>query len=496
MNKYQYEGKQLGFWSTVDAIYVETDVPSLNSNPFITALPSPGTDYKEIHENYSVPISFDQSESMSSNSKIHQLAELLKLRIELPFQSELEEAFIEVLRNSYSERQMVPVCENENMVSKCLANPAEGTNSGFVLFGCSGSGKSSSIKSMLDHYPQVIVHRNIPNVARFQQIVFLFVTCVTNSNFDALYQAIGQAVDRALRVDIYEKMVKQARTLGAKQKVVENLIETFAVGAIIFDEIQLINFASTKENSFEALMTIANNTKVAICAVGTEDTYEKMFSKTRNARRMLIKIKADDYCGDIEYFTYVMKTLYKYQLFDEPQALSTELIKTFFHETGGVIFLAVLLYSRVMQEYLKQKECRSITPGFVRHVSNKYFGSLKQLVNYGLSEGSKAEMVTNLIDDLKKDEDAMKQKAFKEEILANQAQSIRNEMISQAVMKVYELYEDDYSQEQIREAADQLLQKKDYNDSKSLARDTVKKLQKKKHNPNKKNSSLMDYAIE
>ena len=43
------------------------------------------------------------------------------------------------------------------------------------------------------------------------------------------------------------------------------------------DEIQLIDFNSTKENSFESLLLLTNETKVAFVVIGTEDAYEKMF---------------------------------------------------------------------------------------------------------------------------------------------------------------------------------------------------------------------------
>ena len=43
--------------------------------------------------------------------------------------------------------------------------------------------------------------------------------------------------------------------------------EVFSIGAIILDEIQLIDFNSTKENSFESLLLLTNETKVAFVVI-------------------------------------------------------------------------------------------------------------------------------------------------------------------------------------------------------------------------------------
>lgn len=81
-------------------------------------------------------------------------------------------------------------------------------------------------------------------------------------------------------------------------------MERFAIGLIIFDEIQLIDFNSTRENSFESLMILSNRTKVAIGVVGTEDAYEMMFPKLRTGRRVGSPVRAQKYCSNYRYFQY------------------------------------------------------------------------------------------------------------------------------------------------------------------------------------------------
>ena len=159
------------------------------------------------------------------------------------------------------------------------------------------------------------------------------VSCFANSNFAALYEAIGSAVDKALNIsdDLYYRFVRSARTLGQKAERVKQLVEKYGVGIIKFDKIHLIDFSSSKENSFEGLMTLANQTKVAIAAVGTEDAYEKMFnSKLRTARRLGPTISGHKYCSNKEYFAFLVKSLFNYQWTNEVVIPNDEIIESLY----------------------------------------------------------------------------------------------------------------------------------------------------------------------
>lgn len=119
------------------------------------------------------------------------------------------------------------------------------------------------------------------------QITYIVVPYVPNSNFRLLYTQIGEAIDFVLgnAEPCYERLISKQRNLGDMQMKVCELIEKFSIGTIVLDEIQLVNFKSNRENTYEALLSIVNKTKVALSVVGTEDAYNLLFSKLRNARR-------------------------------------------------------------------------------------------------------------------------------------------------------------------------------------------------------------------
>lgn len=180
--------------------------------------------------------------------------------------------------------------------------------SGFALLGYSGCGKSSSLKQLFDNIPQVIMHHPDPGTS-IPQITYLVVSCMPNSNFSTLYRQIGEAIDNALGnpEPIYEVMInKKCKSLADKQLKVCQLIETFSIGTIVMDEIQLIDFNTNRENSYEGLLGIVNKTKVALSVVGTDEAYKKLFTMLRNARRAGDFIDASAYTTDKDYFNMLV----------------------------------------------------------------------------------------------------------------------------------------------------------------------------------------------
>lgn len=293
---HQYEDLDLRFSSIVDARYTTTS--SFAGNPCIEALPFPRTQ-TEVYSAYQRDIPYrrnSKTEKISLDEALTALNALTELRFPLPFHHTLEVTFYNILTASYqrrtskfSSKPVATISNGHEIIEnhhQLLGDPASDANTGLALLGYSGCGKSSSLEILLSHYPQVIYHYD-EHGGRYPQIVYLAVNCIPNSNFSALYSRIGEAIDRALDLEesIYQHMVDSQRSLGAKSTCIRRLIEIFSIGAIILDEIQLIDFNTTKENSFESLLLLTNETKVAFVVVGTEDAYSKMFKEPRTARR-------------------------------------------------------------------------------------------------------------------------------------------------------------------------------------------------------------------
>ncbi len=373
----------------VEARYVKSNVRFDNGNMMIEALPRPREGEQEIFQAYNRDIgifSEEDKKKMKEYEKLSAISLLRQLRFPLPFHQSLETVTYLSLLNSYRNRKLVIPGVSEGIKTDKPAilkgNDASATSAGFSLLGYSGCGKSSALEILLSNYPQTIIHK-FDGGYKITQIVYLVVNCVANSNFAALYTAIGKAIDTALgnQEPVYETMIRKTGGLGEKANVICNLIEIFSVGIIIFDEIQLINFTSTKENSVEGLMTIANKTKVAMGVVGTEDAFNLLFSKLRTGRRFGETILGHEYCKKYEFFKYIVHGLFNYQWFDQPAQLTDDICKALFDVSHGIIDQLIGIYIFMQIDYIVAKRKPKIDADYVKRTAEKHYPGMMRLVN-------------------------------------------------------------------------------------------------------------------
>lgn len=391
MNKYPYDyvddNKQyLGLelkGEPVAAQYIHAKNKKYAGNPFIEALPKP-LSVNECSLYYSKSIHSYNGEAERSLPRMERVAcveNLYNLRFPLPFTARLEIELYRALTDSYSKRYVVSAKNTDlskyypgttpGSNAKLFGDDAEASGVGFGLIGFSGCGKSSALKSLLDKYPRVIKHAT--HIGSFTQVPYLVVNCTANSNFAALYAAIGASLDKTLgNLDcVYETLITKKHTLGEKANIVRQLIETFAIGIIIFDEIQLMNFRNTKENSYDSLLTLSNSTKVAIGAVGTEEAHNMMFPRYRTSRRIGAVIQADSYCEDQAFFDTMFKILQKYQWFDERIKFDDMFKNKLFERSGGIVENIIKIYANVQYEYLITG--KKVSADTIDAVIKKYF---------------------------------------------------------------------------------------------------------------------------
>ena len=454
---YEYSDQEYaagGNGSVVDAIYHKAKAPMDVGNPYIEALPYPLTDIGEVARYYTYGLNqYDVAEKQLSRLDRRFLVNQIRtVRVALPFEQELEMEFYRTLFDSYRLRKLREVYEDGVKRIKLVGDVSEAANTGFNMLGFSGCGKSSAIKILVSRYPQVIRHHIDGEV--YSQIVYLTISCQPNSNFSALYSGIGKAIDFALNTDIYQKQIDRIKTLAGKMNKVIELIELFAIGTIILDEIQLIDFKTTKESSFEALMVITNETKMAFCAVGTTEAYVKMFKEQRTARRLGREINASGYCGNEKFFSHVMSQLFCYQWFDEHIDLTEELVEAFYEESKGIIDQAVSLYIAVQDEYLKSNR-KSISPEFIAAVSKRRYPNLKLLLERA-SEPGVQEQIEKIMrgsrEQYEHELSEAKQQEVMQHLVQNAAEIDISSLIRRTIASIQQVVGSMYDEKQIEKA--------------------------------------------
>lgn len=500
----QYEAYDLTSQTVVPARYVKAKIKEDEGNMYIEALPYP-RENKDIYRAYSrsfASYDYDSIKKMTKLEKMLQVSMLKEIRFPLPFHSELEFSFYNALLISYRHRKRCPVydkninymAENRDneMTSVLYGDSSDATNAGFSLIGYSGCGKSSAISTLVSHYPQVIIHED-GDGGYFPQITYLVVNCIANSNFSALYEGIGDAIDKAFgnAQPVYALEIKKTMGLGNKAEKVRSFIELFGVGIIIFDEIQLIDFQHTKENSFDSLLTLANRTKVAIAVVGTEDARDKMFHELRTARRVGIMINGNRYCENREFFEYLVSQIFEYQWFKEPIEVTDKIIDALYDVTKGIIDQLVSIYSCMNIEAITARKKIEINADFIHHVADKYYPGIQDVLGSIECNADALELenirknadarISKLMDEAKQEQEMKK---IKENSTAKPDVSLHN--VASNIRTIY----DDYTDNQIEEAYNKVIRKasssgKSEKEITRLVVETLQKLPKKRVTKNK-----------
>ncbi len=409
----QYDSVDLKQHKPVDARYIPARLEADRGNRYIEALPPPIPSDK-IKNAYTKTVpgySREKVKTMSDYDKMLEVGLMRKMRIVLPAQKEFDLFFYNSLLTRYrdadkqdvTEQKVTYISMNREMKSssRLLGNPAASTNASCSYTGHSGSGKSSTAEITLSHYPQYILHRD-EDGGHFPQITYLVVDCLPNNNFHGLYRGIGHALDLALgnTQPVYEAELSKNERLENKLWKVVKYIETFSIGAIIFDEIQLMDFEHTKENSFNTLMDLSNITKVAIIAIGTEEATKKMFTKLQNSRRLGVQINASSYCSHKDYFDSMVDEVFNYQWFDKwiDVTENYEIKDALYDVTKGLVDQLIGIYICMHYEYIRRKKKPKIDGKFIRRVADKYYPGMQEVLENIDMQGMEAkrrELISN-----------------------------------------------------------------------------------------------------
>jgi hypothetical protein len=246
---------------------------------------------------------------------------------------------------------------------------------------------------MLSHYPQTIIHAK-DTWHRTYQIVYLLVQCTANSNFSKLYENIGEAIDKALNNfnPVYKTLFRKGG-LAEKYSLLKDLVMKFNIGCIILDEIELMDVKSYKESSLQALLTLTNETGVAISVIGTMDAYQSLFFNARTARRMGVSVIASRYCMNRKRFGLIASNLCSYQWGNTPVDYTEALVDALFEASHGVISDLIEIYKLIQKDRVKyipnaddsvserkKKESKKIdvTPDYIRKKAANFYEILQQ----------------------------------------------------------------------------------------------------------------------
>lgn len=357
------------------AIYTRALVGTDRGNPFIEALPE-ALDAQGIKSHYYRAMAEEPDIKADINTQLQQVSLIEDIRFPLPFTIELERRFQLALIASYRHRLPFMTAGGtpaeyryKDITQAVTFKDASGADSGigFPLLGLSGCGKSETVRKMLSRYPQLIRH-SWSGKGSFLQITYISVITTANSNLQALYQSIAQAVDQALGHtgrQIYAEEMKKRKSVSEKAQYAAKLVEMFAIGAIILDEIQQLDAGRNRKTSYSSILALTNTTKVALIVIGTPEAYEALTQDFYLARRFGGIISASAYCMDFEKFTMMARLLMKINWFKKPLPITDELVMALYVESSGVISMMMSVWQACNCAYITSMGKEPVTPEFI-----------------------------------------------------------------------------------------------------------------------------------
>lgn len=284
---------------------------------------------------------------------------------------ELRRRFREMMEISYRRRWPYCTCEGE----KAYLNGQEievgniqeeivggDTNTALAFIGISGSGKSKTVKYLLNEYPRLIVHKTEQSI--MLQIPYIYVEAQTNDDMSTMYMKIARFIDNTLNTrGRYEKLLDRGRlTVNRKGILIADLIRTFHVGIVVVDEIQKMSI-SQKKGSLESLDEIINSTKVAMMSVGTEESFSRIFQDAHRARRQGKPIHASKYCSNYNEFRNYVIHLYKYQWFPYHVEPTEDMIMAHYETSCGTIGGLLDIYIEMNKKSMENDRFVAAHPG-------------------------------------------------------------------------------------------------------------------------------------
>lgn len=392
----------LEFNKIVDAAYLE----NMKENFLIDALPRPLSTEEIIKLTMKRNITYKQEKSMDSiyrTSCIHKLSSIF-----IPTNSSIDvfKRFDSVLRDSYRKRGLNKVIYNTEMnevtddirkknntiFDMSSDNLLSSDSNGFLIVGTSGGGKTRAIKTTLNYYPQVIIHKNILyEPLRFYQIVYIYVDCSIDASVKELCIKIINRIDEALlpiRKQIktdsmtYAKQFLKSRTNTEQlMEIIRYLIIRHRIGAIIIDEIQHLTGFKSSQKFLNFVISLSNITKIPIIYIGTNKFLKGNITGNFKWSRRITG------SGDIRFdrlekseYTLFMKRIWRYQWLKNKSELTNDILDKFDELTAGIIQRIILLYINVQIQAIENKT-EIIDVELIEQVNNDKFSLTKPMIN-------------------------------------------------------------------------------------------------------------------
>lgn len=362
-------------------------------NPFVEALPPYIVSEEDGVGSYFHPCfkSYEEiyGQDVPKAARLDQVLQLEDLRIPPEYAVMLDTTIGQALTSSYRKRfrHIIPddgSVQVYDMMTKKIFNYGDCNDgdlgvSGVAIIGPTGCGKTSGKKMVLAKYPSLIVHE-LEGYGTYHQVVYLNAECPANSDLSTLFNTFAEALDKTLgnKSPFFAPQMKRIHGVQAKAGYLCRLIEDFSIGALIIDECEHLNFAANTKSSYDAFITLINNTRVSIILVGQSEAIDSMTGNAQVKRRFGTTINAGRYCHSFEYFKLLINevTKYNWRLDEKGKVVSSTRLsenecKALYAVCSGTVSMLVKTWIMIQQYGIRTGKWPEITYDFASNLLDR-----------------------------------------------------------------------------------------------------------------------------
>lgn len=378
--------------TVVDALYREPELPAWAGYPCIEALPplvSRATLFEQIQAlpKYSTTI-----RTQPAHVRAHMVMEIGHFYQPLSIHGKLAGMVSRAIHDGYVGRNPIDPRQVSSLKARLeyfRTHPYSlqydsNSASGFLVCGMSGVGKSTTLRRILDLYPQIILHNKYQE-NRFTRVQIVSVTleCPKDGSTKGMCIDFFKTIDYILGGE-----TNYSSTYGSENRATNQLMESMAtvaaahqIGVIVIDEIQYLSVAKSggAEEFLNFFVRLVNIIGVPVIIVGTYDAYKIVSSTFRHARRCSGQgdLIWEPLSFDHDDWKIYSESLWEYQYLSNESPLTAELSKTLHEISFGIIDIANRIYLAAQVRAIETAQ-EIITDGMLRSAYRDDF----RLVSY------------------------------------------------------------------------------------------------------------------
>ena len=258
------------------ATYRNEILSDFRGNLLIEALPEPREPAQAIKDLMVLPDYSGADRQLSVANRRILTQNIARIHHPLPRELEVEGAIDRCLRWGYVDRDpLLPGYAAQLSAGYKASLHGNGIQNkreyhphtyGFSILGISGIGKSTTVETILSHYPQVIRHSNYQGIPlSLTQVTWAKLDCPADGSLKGLCLSFFDQLDRLLGTDYCDQYRKRT-TLDVLMLKMAQLATAYNVGLIVLDELQNLCSAAkdVPAKVLNYLVTLVNSIGVPV----------------------------------------------------------------------------------------------------------------------------------------------------------------------------------------------------------------------------------------